>query len=116
MEMINVLIALRLWAKAWAHSLVTVNCDNFAVVQVNNSGKSRDSFLGACIKNLWLVMASHDSHLNLVHIEGKKNSLADALSRIYSSKGIPFLLFDYLREHFKWEQVPHQYFKLKIWI
>ena len=97
LEMLNVLIAIRLWAKAWAHSAVTVHCDNLAVVQVINSSKTRDKFLGACIRNLWLITASHDIHLNLIHIEGKKNSLADALSRIYSPRGISKFLFHYLR-------------------
>ena len=116
LEMINVLIALRLWAKLWAHSMVTVHCDNLAVVQVINSGKTRDKFLGVCIRNLWLITASHDIQLNLVHIEGKKNSLADALSRIYSAKGIPCALLAHLRNNFEWERIPQQYFNLNLWI
>ena len=32
LEMFNIVIALRLWAKFWAHSYVRIHCDNMAVV------------------------------------------------------------------------------------
>ena len=116
LEMINVLIALRLWAKWWAHSAVLVHCDNLAVVQVVSSGKTRNNFLSVCIRNLWLITASHDIQLTLKHVQGKKNILADSLSRIYSTKGISQTLFDYLAENCHWERIPQQYFNLDLWI
>ena len=114
--MINVLIALRLWAKWWAHSSVTVHCGNLAVVQVVNSGKTRDNFLSACIGNLWLITASYDIQLTLEHVQGKKNVMADSLSRIYSAKGIPQTLLNYLTVNCQWEKIPHHYFNLDLWI
>ena len=46
LEMVNVLVALRIWGKFWQHSQVKIYCDNLAVVQVVASSKTRDPFLG----------------------------------------------------------------------
>ena len=43
--MLNVLIALRLWAEDWACSSVCFTVTYLAVVLVVNSGKTRDGFL-----------------------------------------------------------------------
>ena len=52
LEMINVLIAIRVWANYWRHKKVTFFCDNMAVVQVVQSGKTKDPMLAACIRNM----------------------------------------------------------------
>ena len=80
LEMINVLIALRVWASHWVHSTVRFSCDNLAVVQVVTSGKTKDSFLNACLRNIWLVTATYDIDLLIDHIQGSKNIIADSLS------------------------------------
>ena len=49
LEMFNILLALRCWAKLWAHQPILIHCDNMAVVQVVQLGKSRDAFLSTCI-------------------------------------------------------------------
>ena len=46
-EMLNVMVALRLWGELWANSSITVHCSNAAVVSVLKSGSSRDPFLAA---------------------------------------------------------------------
>ena len=33
LEMFNILLALRCWAKFWAHKAILVHCDNMAVVR-----------------------------------------------------------------------------------
>ena len=71
-QLLNVLIALRVWASQWAHSTVRFSCDNLAVMQVVTSGKTKDSFLNACLRNIWLVTASYDIDLLIDHIQGSK--------------------------------------------
>ena len=106
LEMLNVLIALRLCAKDWAGSLVTLHCDNLVVVQVVNSGKIRDKFLNACIRHIWFITAIYDIDLRPTHIQGHKNLIADSLSRIYSEKGIPSRDFTYMDTNYVWERIP----------
>ena len=116
LEMINVLIALRVWAPHWAQSTVTFSCDNLAVVQVVTSGKTKDSFLNACLCNIWLVTATYDIELFIEHIEGKKNIIADSLSRIFSQKGISDNMMLHLSHNFIWDEIPIQFFDLNLQI
>ena len=116
LEMINVLIALRVWAPHWAQSMVSFSCDNLAVVQVVTSGKTKDSFLNACLRNIWLVTATYDIELLIEHIEGKKNVIADSLSRIFSQKGISDNMMHHLSHNFTWDKVPIQFFYLNLHI
>ena len=46
LEMINIVLALRLFAQFWKGKHVLVKCDNDAVVKVLNAGKSHDPYLG----------------------------------------------------------------------
>ena len=48
LEMINMFVALRVWANHWSHSTVKFKLDNLAVVQVVTSGKTRNEFFSAC--------------------------------------------------------------------
>ena len=114
LEMLNVLIALKLWAKDWAGSSVTLHCDNLAVVWVVNSGKTRDKFLNACIRHIWFITAVHDIDLQLTHIQGHKNLVADSLSRIYSEKGIPIKDLTSMNFDYVWERIPLAFFNLDI--
>ena len=85
LEMFNIVIALRLWAKFWAHSYVRIYCDNMAVVQVVKTSKTRDRFLAACVRNIWFLSATWDIKLDIKHIPGKHNTIADLLSRLSRS-------------------------------
>ena len=73
LEMINILIAIRIWANHWQYKTVTFSCDNMAVVQVVHSGKTKDPMLAACIRNIWLEASIHDITIKIEHIKGKNN-------------------------------------------
>ena len=79
--MLNALVAVRVWSKQCQDHNVIIHCDNFAVVQIINSHKTRNSYLGACLRNLWMVVARHNITLSAIHIPGKLNVEADLLSR-----------------------------------
>ena len=81
LEMVNILMALRLFAKLWSTKKILVQCDNQAVVTVLRSGKTRDAFLAASARNIWYLTALHDIDLQFTHIRGASNQLADILSR-----------------------------------
>ena len=52
------------------------------------TGKTRDSFLALCIRNICLLMAHSDIDLQVRHIPGVKNTIADNSLRIYSEKPV----------------------------
>ena len=79
LEMLNLLIALQLWADRLRGKRVTIYCDN-AVVSVISTDKSRDLFLAALTHNIWLITAMWDIELNIKPIPSKDNTEADVLN------------------------------------
>ena len=58
-----------------------VKCDNQAVVSVLKHSRTKDAFLAACARNIWLLAAGYDLEMDYFHIKGKENVVADLLSR-----------------------------------
>ena len=81
-EMFNVYVAIRHWGKKLQGCRVCVNSDNMAVVQIVNSYRTNDPFLGMCIRNILWVAARYNLHIGTVHVLGVDNKIADALSRL----------------------------------
>ena len=81
LEIINILVATKLFKNVWSGYKILVQCDNEAVVSVLQTGRTQDPFLGACARNIWYLAALENIHLQYVHIPGKRNITADLLSR-----------------------------------
>ena len=52
LEMLNIVVALKVWGPMWGDARIQIHCDNLAVVQVLTSGGSRDPILSTCARNL----------------------------------------------------------------
>ena len=52
-----------------------------AVVDVLTSGKTKDSILALCARNIWLLAAIYNISIHIEHIPGKNNVVANLLSR-----------------------------------
>ena len=72
LEMINILVALKLFCNNWAKQGVRLFCDNSAVVQVLQSGHTKDPYLATCARNVWLLAVKYDIEITYVHISGKR--------------------------------------------
>ena len=81
LEMLNVVVALKVWANAWSNKIIDLHCDNLAVVQVLTSSRTTDTILATCARNVWLICAIFNIQLRVWHIPGKNNHIADLLSR-----------------------------------
>ena len=81
LEMLNVVVALKVWASAWSNKIIDIKCDNLAVVEVLTSNKTKDAFLATCARNVWLICAIFNISIRVWHIPGKYNHIADLLSR-----------------------------------
>lgn len=85
LECIAIIIALRLWGSEWRGLRIRVYCDNEAIVTVLNSGKTKDTLLGRCLRNVWLCTSLNEFELTAVHLPGISNRAADYLSRWHVS-------------------------------
>ena len=82
-EMLNILVAIRVWGQQWKSQKILIKCENQAVVSVLNAGKSSDRILSALARNFLFFCAKHDINLRLIHVLGKNNVVVDILSRWY---------------------------------
>ena len=99
LEMLNLVIALKLWAESWPHSTVRFYCDSSAEVQVVQTAKTRDDMLALCLLNIWFISATYNI---TVTIKWKSNNIADLLSPIYSDKPVDQNLLKDLQNSHTW--------------
>ena len=83
LEMVNILVALMIFAPNWAKRKVLRNWDNHAVVQVLTNSRTKDQFLGACARNIWYFTGLYDIDMTC---NGKNSVITDALSRWQNSE------------------------------
>ena len=97
LEMLNVMVAFRTWGHDWENLKVKVFCDNYAVVNILNNGRTRDPFLSACARSIWLVQAKFNIQVSVEHIQGQCNTYADTLSRWHHFKNCDSSTVNYLK-------------------
>ena len=64
LEMLNCLVAIRMWAPHLQARHVNLHCDSMVAVNVLVSGRGRDQFLLKCARHIWLSCAQHQVDLN----------------------------------------------------
>ena len=93
LEILNIAVALKVWAKHCVNKRIKVHCDNMAMVEVLRNGRARDNTLALLARNIWLVCAIFNIHIVVLHIPSRNNVLADLLSRWqFSSQNYEALL------------------------
>ena len=83
-------------------------CDNNTLVTVINTGKSRNSFLQNCLRELCFIAAIHEFEVCAVNLAGSENRIADFLSRWHLSNefkdkfytSVDCNLYEYIAEDF----------------
>ena len=58
-EMLNIIVAFTVWGKLWSNKRVLLWCDKRAVVDIMGRNKTRDSELGAILRDILMVQASN---------------------------------------------------------
>ena len=81
LELLTLTVAVKLWGSKLQGKRFVVLCDNQATVMVVNSGKSRDMFMQACLRELVWHLAILDAEIRVQHILTGDNRIADLLSR-----------------------------------
>ena len=80
-ELFPVLLSCIVWGKEWSGKLIRCYCDNMAVVEVLNSGYSRDREMMHLLTCLFFIAEHFCMQVEAVHLPEKENGMAKALSR-----------------------------------
>ena len=80
-ELLPVVLACAIWGRQWADSMVVVHCDNEGAVAAVNAGYSKVPPIMHLLRCLFFIRARYRVVLRAVHIPGRCNILADAISR-----------------------------------
>ena len=69
-EMLNIIVALKVWGHSWQDLRIEIKSDNLAVLQVLQEGKARDPLLVTTARNIWMLTSLFNIHLSVSHIAG----------------------------------------------
>jgi hypothetical protein len=81
-ELYALVKAIATWGEQLRGKRVTLHIDNQTIVYCVNKGASRNSELMILIRELFMMFAKFDLECKAVYINTKRNSSADALSRL----------------------------------
>ena len=79
-ETLPIVLACALWGRMWRNKTVLMYCDNQAAVISLNTGRCKETWTMHLIRCLFFIKAFYWLELRFVHLPGKQNALADALS------------------------------------
>jgi len=80
-KLLPIVLAGMVWGSEWKDKRVCCHCDNLSVVEVLNNGYSKDATLMHLLRSLFFISEHYQFLVDAVHISGKENGQADALSR-----------------------------------
>lgn len=80
-ELFPIVLACAVWGQGWHQKRVRVECDNESVVAILRSGTSKDENIMQLMRQLFLIVSRYNFTLTAIHVPGKHNKVADALSR-----------------------------------
>ena len=81
-ELFAIVIAIVTWGDQLKSKRVQFHCDNLTIVQILQKGTSPVCDLMVLVRALFYICAKHNLECTAVHIEGIRNNIADALSRL----------------------------------
>lgn len=80
-ELFPIVLAAHVWGSSWRGLRVQFWCDNQGVAEVISRRFCSDGPLGGLLRSLFLAAARHSFWVSAIHVPGRVNSIADALSR-----------------------------------
>jgi hypothetical protein len=80
-ELFAIVVACQLWANVFSNRRILFFCDNESVVNIVNTKRSRIPRVMDLVRHLTLLSLKFNVYIRAKHIEGKKNEIADSISR-----------------------------------
>ncbi|KAL9954485.1 hypothetical protein ACROYT_G042033 [Oculina patagonica] len=80
-ELFALVVACHLWGEHFSNKRILFYCDNESVVSIVNSKRSRIPRVMDLVRHLTLLTLKYNIYIQVQHIAGKINEIADSLSR-----------------------------------
>ena len=80
-ELVPIVISCAIWGPILSRKSVLFKCDNTGVVAAIKKGSAREPLVMHLLRTLWFFIAHFDICINIEHIPGVRNEVADMLSR-----------------------------------
>ena len=81
LELLTIVVSIKLWKEKLKGKIITLYSDSETAVKAVANKRSSVPFMQASLRELFIVLALHNITLIVKHVPGKKNILADYLSR-----------------------------------
>jgi len=94
LECLCLVVALKLWSPWIKHKQIIIFSDNMVTVTIVNTGRSKNSYLQACLREIAFILCVNEAELRTVHIEGRNNRIPDYLSRWHLKGNFKALFWD----------------------
>ncbi len=85
-ELFPIYIACFIWADVLSGKRILFNCDNASIVDIWSINSSKCPLISNLLRKLFFISAKHQFTINITHIPGLDNSIADSLSRLQVSR------------------------------
>lgn len=85
-ELFALVVACDLWGEVFSNKRILFFCDNESVVNIVNSKQSRIPRVMDLVRHLTLLTLKHNLYVKVRHIEGKRNEIADSISRFQMAR------------------------------
>lgn len=112
LEMLNIVVAVKLFGENWHNKIVRIICDNAPAIAVLQSGRGRDPFLLACARDIWFQAARYGFELLPQHAPGTTMDTVDQLSRAHMDQRAHRVIDSLLQQGFSEVAVEEHVFKI----
>lgn len=85
-ELYPIVVAALLWGELWRKQRIVFLCDNQSTVAIINKGRSKCPTIMTLVRRLTYCAARYNFMFKSVYFEGKKNAIADSLSRLQTNR------------------------------
>ena len=86
LEMLPIFAAVSVWAESFRNKRIIFHCDNLPCVQAWARLASRNAAVMSLIRQMIMIAATHNFAINILHVAGTSNEIADALSRFQKAR------------------------------
>ena len=83
LEALTLVVALEKWIKKFQNRNILIYCDNQPTVDIINTGRARNRYAQAILREVCYITAKNNTVVKVVHRMGSENRICDLLSRVH---------------------------------